>query len=245
MTATTVTDRLLSELALGMAADWRPLSARIERAGRGKAPTTEIERLIRAMAASRERVASRAARVPRIAYPPELPVSDAPRRNRRGDSPASGRDRLRRDRLGQDDAVAEDLPRDRARHCAASSATRSRGVSPREASRHASRRSWGRRWARRSVTRCASPIVRARRVRQADDRRHPARRNAERPATRGVRHDHRRRGARAQPQHRFPARLPQATDCASATISRSSSRRQRSTPSASRGTSAKPSSRRR
>ncbi len=75
MSATTVTHRLLSELALGMAADWRPLSARIERARGGKAPTTEIERLIRAVAASRERVASRAARVPPITYPAELPVA--------------------------------------------------------------------------------------------------------------------------------------------------------------------------
>ena len=45
---------------------------------------------------------------------------------------------------------------------------------------------------------------------QADDRRHPAGRDPERPAAAPVRHDHHRRGARAQPQHRLPARLPQA-----------------------------------
>ena len=47
-----------------------------------------------------------------------------------------------------------------------------------------------------------------RRERQADDRRHPARRDAERSAAARLRHDHRRRGARAQPQHRLPARPP-------------------------------------
>ena len=45
---------------------------------------------------------------------------------------------------------------------------------------------------------------------QVHDRRHPARRDPVRPLAVGLRHDHRRRGARAQPQHRFPARLPQA-----------------------------------
>ncbi len=58
-----------------MAADWRPLSVRIERARRSKAPVAEIERLTQAVAASRERVALRAARVPRIAYPSDLPVA--------------------------------------------------------------------------------------------------------------------------------------------------------------------------
>ena len=45
---------------------------------------------------------------------------------------------------------------------------------------------------------------------QADDRRHPARRAPARPAAAQVRHDHHRRGPRAEPQHRLPARLPQA-----------------------------------
>ena len=35
-------------------------------------------------------------------------------------------------------------------------------------------------------------------------------------AARRLRHDHRRRGARAQPQHRFPARLPEAAAAAAA-----------------------------
>ena len=45
---------------------------------------------------------------------------------------------------------------------------------------------------------------------QADDRRHPARRAAARPRPEALRHDHHRRGPRAQPQHRLPARVPQA-----------------------------------
>ncbi len=45
---------------------------------------------------------------------------------------------------------------------------------------------------------------------QADDRRHPARRVAVRPLPERLRDDHHRRGARAQPEHRFPARLSEA-----------------------------------
>ena len=44
----------------------------------------------------------------------------------------------------------------------------------------------------------------------ADDRRPAAGRDPARPAAAPLRHDHHRRGARAQPQHRLPARLPQA-----------------------------------
>ncbi len=58
-------------------------------------------------------------------------------------------------------------------------------------------------------------------------------------AARRLRHDHRRRGARAQPQHRLPARLPEAAAAAAARPQGRSSRRPRSTPSASRGTSAR------
>ena len=42
---------------------------------------------------------------------------------------------------------------------------------------------------------------------QADDRRHPARRDPARPPAAALRHADPRRGARAQPQHRLPARL--------------------------------------
>ena len=59
----------------GMAAD-RCLADEEHRAvaQRGAAPA-EIERVARAVAASRDRASRRAARIPRIAYPPELPVS--------------------------------------------------------------------------------------------------------------------------------------------------------------------------
>ena len=43
---------------------------------------------------------------------------------------------------------------------------------------------------------------------QADDRRRPAGRDRARPAAAPVRHDHPRRGPRAEPQHRLPAGLP-------------------------------------
>ena len=46
-----------------------------------------------------------------------------------------------------------------------------------------------------------------------DDRRPAARRDPARPAAAPLRHDHRRRGARAQPQHRLPARLPRSGSC--------------------------------
>ena len=58
-----------------MAVDCAALTRSIERLRtRGEAPA-EIERLARAVAASRNRASRRAERVPRIAYPPELPVS--------------------------------------------------------------------------------------------------------------------------------------------------------------------------
>ncbi len=45
-------------------------------------------------------------------------------------------------------------------------------------------------------------------LREADDGRHPARRDPDGPRAARVRHDHHRRGPRAVPQHRLPARLP-------------------------------------
>ena len=58
-----------------MAADWEPLSRRIARCARGNVAAVELERVTHAIEASRGRAARRAARIPRIAYPPELPVS--------------------------------------------------------------------------------------------------------------------------------------------------------------------------
>ncbi len=51
---------------------------------------------------------------------------------------------------------------------------------------------------------------------QADDRRHPAGRDPERPAARPVRHDHPGRGPRAVAEHRFPDRAPEAAPAAAA-----------------------------
>ncbi len=66
---------LLAELAHGMAADAIALTRRIERARGTRASAAEWGRIAAAVARSVERCRSRAARRPRIAYPPELPVA--------------------------------------------------------------------------------------------------------------------------------------------------------------------------
>ncbi len=70
-----IADRLEAELRQGMTADRLRLTPRIERLRRREVPPAEIERVAHAVAASRERALARAAAMPRIAYPPELPVS--------------------------------------------------------------------------------------------------------------------------------------------------------------------------
>src|SRR6266545_5825411 len=82
-----IADRLRAELAEGMIADRARLAPRIERLERRGVGAAEIERVAAAVAASRERAAARAAAVPRIIYPPELPVSE-----RRGEIAAAIRD---------------------------------------------------------------------------------------------------------------------------------------------------------
>ena len=139
----------------------------------------------------------------------------ARRRDRRGDPRAPGGHRLRRDGLGQDDAAAQDLPRGRARRArpdrphAAAAHRRARG---RGAHRPGARQ---RRWARPSATRSASPTTRSRDayIKLMTDGILLAETQGDRDCCR-LRHDHRRRGARAQPQHRFPARLPEAAAAA-------------------------------
>ena len=67
----------------------------------------------------------------------------------------------------------------------------------------------GRRARRLGRVRRALHRPRRRRTRdQGDDRRDPAGRDPARPDAAALRHDHRRRGPRAQPEHRLPARLP-------------------------------------
>src|SRR5215470_3040520 len=75
MISPSLAERLLADLDRGMAADQESLSRRIARLARGHVPPAEIERLTRAVAASRERALEREAGVPRIGYPPELPVA--------------------------------------------------------------------------------------------------------------------------------------------------------------------------
>ena len=87
MPPTSIADRLRAELSEGMAVDWARLAPRIDRLERRGVGAVEIERVAAAVAASRERAASRAAAVPRIVYPPELPVSE-----RRDDIAAAIRD---------------------------------------------------------------------------------------------------------------------------------------------------------
>jgi ATP-dependent helicase HrpA len=59
-----------------MTADRVRLERQIARLSRRDVPPAEIERVARAVSASRERAERRAAAVPRIVYPPELPVSE-------------------------------------------------------------------------------------------------------------------------------------------------------------------------
>src|SRR5215813_9367229 len=74
ITPPSVANRLLAELAGAMTTDRIRLEGRIGRLRRGELPPAEIERLARALAASRERARERAAAVPRVVYPPQLPV---------------------------------------------------------------------------------------------------------------------------------------------------------------------------
>ena len=99
------------------------------------------ERIAADVAAAEERIARRRAAVPVISYPDELPVSAAAGRHRRGAARRPGRRRRRRDRLGQDDAAAQDRPGAGPRACAAGSGTPSRAGSPPAASPSGSPRS--------------------------------------------------------------------------------------------------------
>jgi len=67
---------LRRRLRAGMASDWIPLGRRIDRLGT-RTSAAERHRLEQAIAASIDKVARRAAGHPAIAYPPELPVSEA------------------------------------------------------------------------------------------------------------------------------------------------------------------------
>ncbi len=134
----------------------------------------------------------------------------ARRRDRQADPRAPGGGDRRRNRLGQDHAVAQAVPGRRPRRSGAdrlhpaAPAGRAFGGAPRGGgTRHPARRPGGLPGA------LHRPGERAH-AGEVHDRRHPARRNAGRSLAVGLRHPDHRRGARAQPQHRLPARLSQA-----------------------------------
>ncbi len=134
----------------------------------------------------------------------------ASRGDREGAAGTSADRRLRRDRFRQDDAAAEDLPGGGPRHAWVD---RSHAAATHRRARH--RQSggcgaWHDRRRRRSAFRSASPIAPDRTPAQGDDGRHPVARAGARPAAAQLRHADHRRGARAQPQHRLPARRAQA-----------------------------------
>ncbi len=186
-------------------------AARAGRARRARDPGRRERRRGAPAPAGHARDHRAAARV--IAYPPELPVSA-----RRADlleaiAQQPGRDRGRRDRLGQDHAAAEAVPGGgpRAdRPHAAAAAGRAHG---RRADRPRDAGAAGRGGRlRRALQR---PLA-ARHADPADDRRPAAGRGRARQAAAPLRHGDRRRGARAQPQRRLPARLPGAHAAAAA-----------------------------
>ena len=76
MAPPSIAARLRAELAAAMTLDAARLQRRIERLERRSAAPAEIESIQRAIAASRERAAARAAALPHITYPPELPISE-------------------------------------------------------------------------------------------------------------------------------------------------------------------------
>jgi ATP-dependent RNA helicase HrpA len=75
MAPTSLADRLRAELAAAMTADGARLRPRIDRLERRGVGAAEIEAVRHAVAASRERASARAAAIPRITYPPELPIA--------------------------------------------------------------------------------------------------------------------------------------------------------------------------
>ena len=132
----------------------------------------------------------------------------APGRHRGGDPRPPGRRRRGRDRVGQDDPAAQDLPGARPRrrradraHPAAADRRPHGGRADRRGAEGPARR-------RDRLLGALHRPGRAVDDGAADDRRHPARRDPARPRALALRHDHRRRGPRAKPQHRLPARLP-------------------------------------
>ncbi len=173
---------------------------------RGAVSPRSSQQIAEQFTAAEALVATRKAAVPAITYP-DLPVSERRDEIADGHRRAPGGRRRRRDRVGQDHAAAEDLPRARPRHPrhhrahpAAPARRPHRRPAHRRRTGHAARR-------RRRLHRPVHRPGQRPHAGQADDRRHPARRDPARPPAAALRHPDPRRGARAQPQHRLPARL--------------------------------------
>ncbi len=195
VTAPSPASRLLAELAQAMTADAIPLAHRIERARHAHAPAAEWERIAAAVARSVARRRSRAARRPVIAFPPELPVAqradDIARLIRAhqavivcGETGSGKTTQLPKICLAEGRGERGLIGHTQPRRIAARAVARTDRAGARN------RAGNGRR--------LQGPLHRPyapRRLRQADDRRHPARRDAGRPAARRIRHDHHRRGA--------------------------------------------------
>ena len=111
--------QLRSTIDRAMLRDRGPLRSRLRRldeaARKGGDMAADGAKLAADIARSVEAAEQRRARLPRISYPEELPISGKREDIAAAIRDAPGRDRLRRDRFGQDHAAAEDLPRARPR----------------------------------------------------------------------------------------------------------------------------------
>jgi ATP-dependent helicase HrpA len=76
MAPPSIAERLRAELAAAMTVDAVRLRPRIDRLDQRGVRAAEIESVTRALAASRERAAARAAALPHVSYPPELPITE-------------------------------------------------------------------------------------------------------------------------------------------------------------------------
>ena len=194
--------------------DAHRLKRRLDRARRHPDPKA-LRKLEADVERAEARVAKRRADVPAVSYPPELPVS-----GRREDLLAAIRD-------NQVVVVAGETGSGKTTQLPKLCLELGRGV--RGTIAHTQpRRLAARTVAERIADELNVPLGGAvgyavrfsdrssrGHARAADDRRPAAGRDPPRPAAAPLRHGDRRRGARAQPQHRLPARLPRADPAAS------------------------------
>ena len=192
--------------------DEHRLGRRLELARRlsGTRRGREFDAIRREIERAEQRIAVRRAAAPSLSYPPELPVSQ-----RIDDLAATIREHqvvvvAGETGSGQVHPAAQGLPGHRARR---PRLDRPYPTPPhrRQGTGRAHRR--GDRYRTRRRGRLHHPVRRPHQrldAGPADDRRHPA--GPDRPRSRParLRHGDHRRGARAQPQHRLPARLPRA-----------------------------------